>query len=165
MRIVKGQKVMTKKRESFWNADIQARYIDRVEQKEKKAVAKRNGEPVAENLEVVWAKLSQEEKHLIEYLFLSKKPSLVAFFDNGLFSGLMSKGLLKIPQGVSTVFIQSHQTTYTIPQAVWESLQDRYDLFPSLKDINKNNRIDDLSRQFEDQVEVLLSDSSSKAKI
>jgi hypothetical protein len=71
---------MTKKRESFWNADIQARYIDRVEQKEKKAVAKRNGEPVAENLEVVWAKLSQEEKHLIEYLFLSKKPSLVAFF-------------------------------------------------------------------------------------
>jgi protein involved in sex pheromone biosynthesis len=76
----------------------------------------------------------------------------------------MSKGLLKIPQGVSTVFIQSHQTTYTIPQAVWESLQERYDLFPSLKDTNKNNRIDDLSRQFEDQVEALLSDSSSKAK-
>jgi hypothetical protein len=153
---------MNKKRETFWNADIQAKYIDRTEQKEKEAVAKRNGEPVAERLEIIWAKLSQEEKHLIEYLSLSDKQALVAFFDNGLFSSLMSKGLLKIPQGVSTVFIQSHQTTYTIPHAVWKSLQDRYDLFPSLEGTNKKDRIDILSRQFKDQIEALLTSTSPK---
>jgi hypothetical protein len=152
---------MNKKRESYWNADIQAEYNDRMGQKEKEAIEKRNGKPVAEKIEVIWAKLTQEEKHLLEYLSLSEKPTLVAFFDNGLFSGLMSKGLLKIPQGVSTVFIQSHQTTYTIPQAVWKSLQERYDLLPSLKNKNKKNRIDTLSRQFEDQVEALLTKSSS----
>jgi hypothetical protein len=155
---------MNKKRESFWNADTQAKYSNRVERKEKEAVAKRNGEPIADNLGVIWDELTQEEKHLIEYLSLSEKSALVAFFDNGLFSSLMSKGLLKIPQGVSTVFIQSHQTTYTIPQAVWKSLQERYDLFPTLKEISKKDRIDALSRQFEDQVEALLTDSSSEDK-
>ncbi len=155
---------MNKKRKSLWNAEIQAKYTDRTEQKEKEAVAKRKGVPVAKNLKTIWAGLTLDEKHLIEYLSLSEKPTLVAFFDNGLFSGLMSKGLLKIPQGVSTVFIQSHQTTYTVPQAVWKSLQEGYDLFPALTDKNKKDRIDILSRQFEGQVEALLTTTSSKAK-
>lgn len=154
---------MKKKRKSLWTADIQAKYTDTAERKEREAVAERNGEPAADNLDAIWAGLSQEEKHLIEYLSLSEKPTLVAFFDNGLFAGLMSKGLLKIPQGVSTVFIQSHQTTYTIPQAVWESLQKRPDLFPSYKEINKKERMETLNRLFESQVEALLTNIYSKA--
>jgi hypothetical protein len=154
---------MKKKRKSLWTADIQAKYTDTAERKEREAVAERNGEPAADNLDAIWAGLSQEEKHLIEYLSLSEKPTLVAFFDNGLFAGLMSKGLLKIPQGVSTVFIQSHQTTYTIPQAVWESLRKRPDLFPSYKEINKKERMETLNRLFESQVEALLTNIYSKA--
>ena len=73
----------------------------------------------------------------------------------------MSKGILKIPQGVSTVFIQSHQTTYTIPQAVWTSLQKRQDLFPTYEKSNKKQRIKKLSKQFESQIEALLSRTSS----
>ena len=78
---------------------------------------------------------------------MSEKPTLVALFDDGLFTGLMSKGILKIPQGVSTVFIQSHQTTYTIPEAVWNSLQKKQDLFPTYEKSNKKQRIKKLSKQ------------------
>ena len=150
------------KRQSFWSSDVQAKYTDTVERKEREAEAERNGELAAENIESLWARLSQEEKNLFEYLVLSKRPTLVALFDDGLFTGLMSKGLLKIPQGVSTVFIQSHQTTYTIPKAVWASLQKKSELFPSCKEEDKT-RIKTLSRAFEDKIEALLTDTSSKA--
>jgi hypothetical protein len=52
---------MKKKRKSLWTADIQAKYTDTAERKEREAVAERNGEPAADNLDAIWAGLSQEE--------------------------------------------------------------------------------------------------------
>ena len=52
-------------------------------------MAERNGEPTAENLETIWSGLAEEEKHFIEYLFLSEKRIVVALFEDKLFSGLM----------------------------------------------------------------------------
>ena len=156
---------MNKKRESLWTVDIKAKYTDMAERKEREAKATRNGEPVAENLEAIWVSLSQEERHLIEYLSLSGKRALVAFFDDGLFSGLMTKGLLHIPQGVSTVFIQSHQTTYTIPRAVWKLLQERSNPFHFFKGTNKEKRIETLSHQFENRIEALLTNKVLEADV
>ena len=152
---------MNKIRKSFWTTDMQSKYAIKIKRREKKALAERNGQFTAENLDRIWTGLSNNEKKLIEYLILSEKPTLVALFDDGLFTSLMSKGILKIPQGVSTVFIQSHQTTYTIPQAVWTSLQKKQDLFPTYEKSNKKQRIKKLSKKFESQIEALLSRTSS----
>ena len=154
---------MQKKRKSLWNADSRAEYTETTERLARESVAERNGEPAAENLETIWSALAEEEKHFIEYLFLSEKRIVVALFEDKLFSGLMSKSLLRIPQGVSTVFIQSHQTTYSIPRAVWKTLIDRSDLFFSNKGINKARRIEELTRQFDDRVEVLITGADPKA--
>jgi len=99
----------------------------------RKAAAELNGDPVAENLENIWAGLSGEEQKFIEYLYLSERRTVVALYEDGLFSGLMSKGLLQVPPGVGTLFMQYLQTTYTIPIAVWTYLRDR----PELKTVEE----------------------------
>ena len=156
---------MKKKRVSLWNADIRAEYSETTERLARESLAERNGEPTAENLKTIWTDLADEEKHFIEYLFLSKKRIVVALFEDMLFSDLMSKGLLRVPQGVSTVFIQSHQTTYSIPRAVWNTLHEQSDLFFSHKGIKKARRIKELTQQFNDRVEALLKGASPKADV
>ncbi len=156
---------MTKKRQSLWNADSRADYTEATNQQARESVAERNGEPAAENLGKIWAELADEEKHFIEYLVLSEKRIVVALYEDLLFSGLMSKGLLRVPQGVSTVFIQSHQTTYSIPRAVWKTLQDQSCLYFPHKGMNKAQRIKELTRQFKDRVEALITGAAAKAEV
>lgn len=152
---------MVRKRESLWNAATLEKYVDRTEQSARNSVAERNGEHTAENLESIWLDLTRDEKLFIEYLYLSEKRAAIALYEEGLFSGLMSKGLLQTPPGVGTLFMQYLQTTYAIPIAVWDSLHDRPSQFFSHDDIDKGRRLKQLTRHFNDRVDVLLKAPSS----
>lgn len=156
---------MTKKRESLWNAATLENYLDTSDQLARKAAAELNGEPVAENLEYIWAGLSGEEQKFIEYLYLSERRTVVALYEDGLFSGLMSKGLLQVPPGVGTLFMQYLQTTYTIPIAVWKYLQDRPELFFSSGEGNKASRTKELIQHFSDRVDALVKDPPAGAEV
>jgi hypothetical protein len=158
-------KTMNKKRESFWNADSLEKYSDRTEQLARKSVAEQNGEPIAENLENIWAGLSEDEQQLIEYLYLSERRTVVVLREDGVFSGLLSKGLLQTPPGVGSLFMQYLQTTYTIPIAVWKLLQKRPGLFFSHREENKARQLKQLTLHFKDQVDALVKDSSARADV
>jgi hypothetical protein len=149
---------MKKKRESLWTAAILENYLDTTEQLARKSAAELDGKPEAENLENIWAGLSGEEQLFFEYLYLSERRTVVALYEDGLFSGLMSKGLLQTPPGVGTIFMQYLQTTYSIPIAVWKYLNDRPDLFFSHGEVNKQSRLKDLIQHFNDRVDALVKD-------
>lgn len=154
---------MNKKRESLWNAATLEKYLDSTEELARQAVAEKNGEHIAENLENIWAGLMDEEKSFIEFLYLSDRRAAVALYDDGLFSGLKAKGLLQIPPGVGTLFMQQLQTTYAIPVAVWNHLRDRPDQFFSHHEKDKTQRLKKLTQHFENRVDALLKAPSSEA--
>lgn len=154
---------MNKKRESLWNAATLEKYLDTAEELARKSVSEKNGEHTAENLENIWAGLAEEEKNFIEFLYLSERRAVVALYDDGLFSGLKSKGLLQIPPGVGTLFMQHLQTTYAVPVAVWKYLRDRPDHFFSHDEEEKTQRLKILTRHFKNRVDALLKAPSSGA--
>ena len=156
---------MNKTRVSFWNADSLEKYSDRTDQIARKAAAEQNGEPIAENLENIWTGLSEDEKQLIEYLYLSERRTVVVLREDGVFSGLLSKGLLQTPPGVGTLFKQYLQTTYTIPIAVWKLLQKRPGLVFPHSEENKERRLNELNLYFNDQIDALVKDSSAPADV
>ena len=151
---------MAEKRKSLWNADTLEKYLDATEQKAQKAVSEHNGEHIAENLETIWTGLDEEERLFIEYLYLSEKRTAVALYEDGLFSGLLAKGLLQTPPGVGTLFMQYLQTTYSVPLAVWNSIHYRPDIFFSLNEKEKKRRLEELTRHFNDRIDAVLNGPS-----
>ncbi|GBE44823.1 hypothetical protein BMS3Bbin10_02928 [bacterium BMS3Bbin10] len=156
---------MNEKRESLWDAETLEKYLDTTEQLARKSASEQNGEHIAENLENIWAGLEEEERFFIEYLYLSEKPTAVAPYEDGLFSGLMSKGLLRTPPGVGTLFMQYLQTTYSVPAAVWNYLRDRPDLFFSHDEKGKRRRLEDLTRHFNGRVDAVLKGPSPETDV
>ena len=148
---------MTKKRESLWNADTLEKYLDSTERLARKSASEHNGEHIAENLEQIWTGLDDEERLFIEYLYLSQKRTAVALYEDGLFSGLVSKGLLQTPPGVGTLFMQYLQTTYSIPVAIWAYIHRRPDLFFSHYEEGKESRLEELTVHFNDRVDAVLT--------
>ena len=147
---------MRKKRESLWNAATREQYVDTSERLARKTRARKNGEPTAEMLEVTWPDLASEEKLFIEYLCLSDKRTVVALYEDELFTGLVSKGLLRTPPGVGTIFMRHLQTTFSIPFAVWNLLRDRPELFFTQAEKDKGQHIDELAQRFNGRVDTLL---------
>ncbi len=147
---------MSKKRKSLWDDATLEKYLTAAEQLARKSASEQNGEQIAENLENLWPRLEDEERHFIEFLYLSEKRTAVALYEDGLFSGLMSKGLLQTPPGVGTLFMQYLQTTYSVPVAVWNFLHDRPDLFFSHNEKGKGRRLEELTRHFKDRVDAVL---------
>lgn len=156
---------MTKKRESFWNADTLEKYVDTTERLARKSASEHSGKHIAENLENIWAGLDDEERLFIEYLYLSEKRTAIALYEDGLFSGLMSKGLLQTPPGVGTLFMQYLQTTYSVPIAVWNYMHDRPDLFFPQAENGKSQRLEELTRHFKDRIEAVINGLSSEADV
>lgn len=156
---------MTEKRESLWNADTLEKYLDTTEQLAQKSASEHSGKHIADNLETIWAGLDDEERLFIEYLYLSEKRTAVALYEDGLFSGLMSKGLLQTPPGVGTLFMQYLQTTYSVPIAVWNYMHDRSDLFFPQTENGKKQRLEELTRHFNDRVDAVLNGDSSETNV
>jgi len=145
-----------KHRETFWNAASSETYASATEEKKRQAVAEHDGEHIASNLENIWKTLGGEERQLIEYLYLSDKPTVVALNEIELYTGLMEKGLLHTPPGVGTLFMEYSQTTYTIPNAVWAYLQKHSEHFFTFELNGKSQRLKELTLHFKEQVDALL---------
>ena len=145
----------------MWNAATLKKYVNSTERSAQESAAKINGDSTAENLELIWASLEDEEKLFIEFLYLSEKRTAIALYEDSLFSGLLSKGLLQTPPGVGALCRQYFQTTYSIPLAVWEYLHDRPELFFAQDENMKALRLEELARHFNDRLDALLKGSSS----
>ncbi|GMQ74867.1 MAG: hypothetical protein BMS9Abin01_0107 [Gammaproteobacteria bacterium] len=144
----------------MWTAATLEKYLDATERLARKSAAEKSGEHTAKNLENIWADLTDEEKHFIEFLFLSEGRTVVALYEDGLFSALMSKGLLQIPPGVGTILMQHLETTYSIPIAVWKQLHEQPGLFFSHNENKKAQRLEELTPHFNDRVDALLKGPS-----
>jgi hypothetical protein len=156
---------MTKKRESLWNADTLEKYLDTTEQLAQKSASEHSGKHIADNLETIWEGLDDEERLFIEYLYLSEKRTAVALYEDGLFSGLMSKGLLQTPPGVGTLFMQYLQTTYSVPIAVWDYIHRLPDLFFPQAEHGKSQRLEELTLHFNDRVDAVLNGLASETDV
>lgn len=115
---------MSGKRASLWSRQDSDRYLAAADQAAADAAARWDGADAARNLTVIWERLSPEERLVIEYLLMMGSTTLVALHNDGSLDSLVTKGLLRKPMGVGTVFMQYHDTTYDVPPAVWQALNE-----------------------------------------
>jgi len=155
---MKNQQV-DKNRQPLWDGDRQKKYWAATERSARKKAARKDGEPTADDLDRVWDSLDKEEKKFIEFLVLSGKRTFISFYEEELFAGLASKGLLQIPQGVGTFLMQQFRTTYSVPKAVWKCLQDNPRRFTLLEGQKKEQRLDELTKLFDGRFEALFGDA------
>lgn len=120
---------MTSKRVSLWGRDQFDKYWVDTAAQQKETAERIDGVPVAREIDAVWKSLGNDERLVIEHLLLSGSPTAVALIEGGAFDGLVEKGMLRRPPGVGTVMIYQHQTTYDIPSAIWEVLNERIEDF------------------------------------
>mgnify|MGYP003972190165 FL=1 len=119
-------------RASLWNADINKNYWQEKNTNEAPAEAVRRGEPAAERLTEVIDGLSPDEREFIEFLVLSDVRKVIAEFEIDVLKRLVSKDLLQLRPGVGTRFMQAYQTSFSIPDAIWDALHEHRDtLFDS----------------------------------
>ena len=152
-------------RHSLWDGDQLEKYWAATERSAREKAARKDGEHTAEDLDRVWNGLDEEEKQFIEFLLLSGKRTSVAFYEEDLFTRLVSKGLLQIPPGVGTLFMQQLRTTYSVPLAVWKCLQQRHRRFFPLKGKKKGRRLDELTKLFDSRIEAVFENTSLESDV
>jgi hypothetical protein len=121
--------IMSLKRVSLWGRDQYEKYWVDTNRQQQETADRLNGVPVAEDIDAVWKSLTEDERLVIEHLLLSGSPTAVALIEGGAFDGLVEKGMLRRPPGVGTMLIYEHQTTYDVPSAAWQALNQRIDEF------------------------------------
>jgi hypothetical protein len=149
---------MTGKRVPLWDAGRQAAYREATKRRTRDAAARRDGADTAAGLDAIWAALGAEERRFMDYLLLSGRRTLIARVEDSLFTGLMAKGLLRVPPGVGTLLMQNLRTTYVVPPAVWRALKDRPGGKASDGGPGEARRLRKLAARFADRVEALVED-------
>ena len=149
---------MNERRYSLWNSSKKAEYTANHDTQASQLVAESKGEHTAQKIEEVLAALSLEQSNFVEYLLLSQKNTVVARYDTSdpLFPELVEKGLLQLPTGVGTVSLLKLTTTFRVPIAVWQALNERTERpdFPA-RSVNPE-RLSELEDQFKDRFDVLV---------
>ena len=148
---------MIKDRKSLWDSKMQGDYWSEKKQASRKAEEKRHGEHTADDIDTIWGKLTDDERSLIEFLVLSKRSTFIAKFQDDLLFSLTSKGLLQVPPGVGTFFMQKMETAYSIPTAVWTVLSRDHNRFFSKTFSSINKRIAILKGHIGFRIEKLVS--------
>ena len=133
-------------RTSLWNADINRDYWRGKKIDEARAEATRKGEPVAGRIDEVLAGLLPDEYDFIEYLVLSNIRKIVAKYEIDLLKRLVSKKLLQLRPGVGTRFMHDYDTSFSVPGAVWDALDDRRGTIFDLGERSTEDRIRDLEK-------------------
>ena len=147
---------MTEKRLPLWDRNKQAQYRVALERLALEAAARKDGEHTVASLDAILGDLSVEERSFLEYLLLSGKYTVVALYEDRLFTSLVKKGLLQAPPGVGTILMQRLQTAYSVPRAVWEALNQRCgNLIPDA-DPDRTRRHEELIKHFGRRVEALV---------
>lgn len=131
---------MADKRASLWNHEHREHYLEASKAAAEQHSARRDGVDTARDLPRLWNELAPAERTLMACLLLTGSPTIVALHDDGLLDGLIAKGLLQKPAGVGTLFMNSYETTYDVPRAVWESLNDNVHNFLPDPDSDRERR-------------------------
>ncbi len=113
---------MAGERTRLWDRDVQRHYWDEKDRSEREWNAHKNGEASARRLADHWRKLSPEEKALVELMVRRGKRQVVALYEDALIAGLVRLDIFRPPPGVGTLLIQRLETTFHIPNAVWDEL-------------------------------------------
>ena len=116
-------------RRYLWDSEKQRDYWSEKKQASRKAKERRHGEHTAKAIDRIWKELTDDEQSIIEFLVLSKRSTFIAKYEDDLFISLTSKGLLQVPPGVGTLFMQKMETAYSIPIAVWKVLSRERERF------------------------------------
>ena len=148
---------MIKNRKSLWDSQKQRDYWSEKKQATRKAEEKRHGVHTADDIDTIWGKLTDDERSLIEFLVLSKRSTFIAKYQDDLLISLTSKGLLQVPPGVGTFFMQKMETAYSIPTAVWTVLSRDHNRFFSKTSGSIDNRLAILTGHIGFRIEKLVS--------
>ncbi|MDG2205176.1 MAG: hypothetical protein P8M79_07995 [Alphaproteobacteria bacterium] len=81
---------------------------------------------IADKMDEVLADLLVDECEFIEFMVLSRTQTVIAKFDIDVLKRLVSRRLLQLRPGVGTMFMQNYQTSFSIPDAVWNALTTRH---------------------------------------
>ena len=149
---------MNERRYSLWNNSRKAEYTANHDTQVSQLIAESKGEHTAKKIEEVLATLSLEESDFVELLLLSQKNTVVARYDaaDPLFPELVEKGLLQLPTGVGTVSLLKLTTTFRVPIAVWQALNERAET-PNLSVRSAYpDRLQELENQFKERFDVLV---------
>lgn len=146
---------MASKRVSLWGRDQFNKYWSDTAAQEKATAERRDGVSIAQDIDAVWKGLSDGERLVIEHLLLSGTPTAVALIEGGAFDSLVEKGLLRKPPGVGTLMIYQHQTTYDVPSAVWQTLNDRIGEFLPIAESEYRERLAETTRRLDGSLIVI----------
>ena len=140
-------------RTNFWSADVKARYWQDKRQHQDRADAEHAGREIAEIIDDVLAGLTQEEHDFIFFLAYSNMRTIIATHDVTVLERLVSKKLLRLRPGVGTMFMQSYQTSFSVPSAIWSALTERRDSMADAHDTAAGGLIEELRQRLGDQLE------------
>lgn len=147
---------MTEKRVPLWDSDTQTQYWVASDRLALETAAKKDGGHTVKSLDAVFDELPVKDRSFIEYLLLLEKYTAVALYDDDLFTSLVNKGLLRVPPGVGTLFMQRLQTAYSVPKAVWEALNHRRGNLVPDDPTEWNRRLEELIKHFDSRVDALV---------
>ena len=116
-------------RTRLWNPKTANAYWQQKRDQEIEAVAKRDGDRVAAEIDGILDTLQSDERDLLELLVLKRMASVIAHYETNVIGRLQDKGLLQPRLGVGTILMQNMQTCFSVPRAVWAELEARRDRF------------------------------------
>lgn len=146
---------MESKRVSLWGQDQFDKYWVDTAAQQKETAERLDGVPVSREIDAVWKSLNDDERIVIEHLLLSGSPTAVALIEGGAFDGLVEKGLLRRPPGVGSLMIYQHQTTYDIPSAIWDILNERIEDFLPDAVANRKKRLAETTKRLDESMIVI----------
>ncbi|MBM09385.1 MAG: hypothetical protein CMF69_07395 [Magnetovibrio sp.] len=147
---------MTKNKKPLWDSQKQKDYWLEKKQAVLRAEERRDGKHTAKHIDSIWKDLTNDEKSIIEYLVLSAHSTFIAKFEDDTFSSLTSKGLLQIPPGVGTLFMQKMETAYRVPVAVWAVLSKEHTRFFSHPSSPISKHLADLKKGIGSRIDKLI---------
>lgn len=152
---------MSKARTTFWNSDDQKQYRSASDRAAQAVEDRRQGEHTAAALDEIWAELADDERAFLELLVLARRRTVIALYDDDLFTGLAERELLLPPPGVGTLLMQKLETAYRVPPAVWRKLlRHQDDFFGATVDAG-DARLAQLNGRFGGRIEALVAEPAA----
>ncbi|MBM3557501.1 MAG: hypothetical protein FJX47_18335 [Alphaproteobacteria bacterium] len=116
---------MTEPRSRLWDADHQDGYVRERDAALLRQAEAREGTGIARDFDAAWGGLTAVEREAMTYLALSGARSCVGNCRDLLLAGLVDKGFLLWPPGVRPILTEDLVTTFLIPPAVSQALEQR----------------------------------------
>ncbi len=143
-------------RKPLWDAIKRAAYESGHEKSHSDLMDQREGRNIADALVYHWNSLNASEAALLEYLVLIERRIVLARQANKVINGLVEKGFLSPPPGVGALFLRYNQTTYSVPHALWQALNNAEQRHLFAGDNDPAARLNELKLQFSELIDVTM---------